>query len=210
MKIEPQSERDLNRVADELAEKSYTIIDDFLSGNEVDELLGAFRRHREEENFQKAGIGNAHLYTIDREVRGDYIKWIDPEVAFPAALDFLKKIEDLMQSLNRMLFLSLKDFECHYAIYPPGTFYEKHLDQFKSTNNRKISFAFYLNQNWGEGDGGELRIYTDGGHLDVAPVSGRLALFRSDIVEHEVITTLKDRYSITGWMRDRPVDLPYY
>ena len=58
-----------------------------------------------------------------------------------------------MAELNRALFLSLKDYETHFAIYPPGTFYEKHVDQFQSSGARKISFAFYLNENWTQSDG---------------------------------------------------------
>lgn len=197
-------------IADELAEQEFSIVDDFLSREEVLALNEAFSFHREQENFHRAGVGNAHLFHVDKQVRGDYIKWLDPEEALPAALNFLTKIQELMEKLNQLLFLSLKVLECHYAIYPPGTFYEKHLDQFKTTNNRKISFACYLNQNWQPGDGGELRLFRESGHLDVEPVAGRIALFRSDTVEHEVLKTHKDRYSITGWMRDRPLDIPFF
>ncbi len=201
------TESQLEKIADSLAGQEFCVIDDFASAELVESLLEAVAFHREEENFHKAGIGNAHLFTVDKQIRGDYVKWIYEEDAQPATLVFLRGVEDLMASLNRLLFLSLKDLECHYAIYPPGTFYEKHLDQFKSTNNRKISFAFYLNQNWEPGDGGELRLYRPDGNLDIAPLAGRLAVFRSDTVEHEVLVTQKDRYSITGWMRDRPVGL---
>ncbi len=199
----------LEELADGLALNGYSIVENFLPPEEINQLLRVIEMHREEDRFRKAGIGNAYLFKVDKGVRGDYIKWIDPEDAAPAALDFLKSIGRLMDGLNRLLFLSLKDFECHYAIYPPGTFYEKHLDQFKSTNNRKISFAFYLNKNWGPKDGGELRLYRENGPIDIAPVAGRLALFRSDTVEHEVLITHKERCSITGWLRDRPVDLPF-
>lgn len=204
------TESQLEKIADSLAEQEFCVIDDFASPELIDELLEAIAFHQEEENFHKAGIGNAHLFTVDKEIRGDYVKWIYEEDARPATLVYLRGVENLMASLNRLLFLSLKDLECHYAIYPPGTFYEKHLDQFKSTNNRKISFAFYLNKNWQPGDGGELRLYREEGHVDVQPVAGRLAIFRSDTVEHEVLVTTKDRYSITGWMRDRPVDIPFF
>ncbi|MDZ7848107.1 MAG: 2OG-Fe(II) oxygenase [Owenweeksia sp.] len=197
-------------MADHLADEEFVILDEYLSPAEVEELVHAFAKHRQEDNFHRAGIGNAHHFQVDKQIRGDYIKWINPEEALPVAKEFLDRIEELMQSLSRYLFLSLRDFECHYAIYPPGTFYEKHLDQFKSTNNRKISFACYLNRRWKRGDGGELRLYLGDETLDVEPLAGRLALFRSDTVPHEVLSTNKDRYSITGWMCDRPVDLPFY
>ncbi len=197
------------RVADALANQGFAVIDHFTRPAEVQALHKAIAHHREEDSFRKAGIGNAHLFQVDKEVRGDYIKWISPKEALPATLNFLQRIEELMDGLSKALFLSLKDYECHFAIYPPGTFYEKHLDQFKSTNNRKISFALYLNQSWRPGDGGELRLHLDE-IVDVEPLAGRLALFRSDTVEHEVLTTNSNRYSITGWMRDRPLGLSLY
>ena len=205
----PWSGSATDSIADALAEKGFAIIDYFLDREQIDALHKAIAFHREEDNFKKAGIGNAHLFQVDKEVRGDYIKWISKVDAQPPTLFFLARIEELMQALSRSLFLSLKDYECHFAIYPPGTYYEKHLDQFKSTSNRKISFAFYLNREWEAGDGGELRLHLNE-ILDIEPIAGRLALFRSDTVEHEVLETNKDRYSITGWMRDQPTNIPFY
>lgn len=201
--------QDYDIIADQLAEQDYCLVENFLSVKQVGNLRDAFAKHRKEDHFKKAGIGNMHLYQVAKEVRGDYIKWIEPENAHPAAAEFLELTAELMQNLNRLLYLSLKDFECHYAIYPPGTYYERHLDQFKLANNRKISLACYLNPDWKAGDGGELRIYDkNGDSIDIAPKAGHLAIFRSDTVEHEVLTTHTDRYSITGWMRDRPLDFP--
>jgi SM-20-related protein len=200
---------DLEHIADALAEDEYVVLDDFLSPEEVEALLGAIRIHQEEENFRKAGIGNAHLFQVKKEVRGDFIKWIEPVDALPASLNFLSRIDDLRLQLNRLLFLSLRDFEAHYAIYPKGTFYEAHVDQFQSSLTRKISIACYLNTHWQEGDGGELAIHKEGQVLKYAPLAGRLALFRSDTVLHEVLRTEKPRYSITGWLLDQPLGLPF-
>lgn len=199
----------LEAVADALAEDEYVILDAFLSPTEVDNLLKTIAVHQEEENFRKAGIGTAHLFQVKKDVRGDFIKWIEPKNALSASLAFLQRIEDLRIQLNRLLFLSLRDFEAHYAIYPKGTFYEPHVDQFKITITRKLSIACYLNQNWQAGDGGELAIHKNGKTISVAPLAGRLALFRSDTVLHEVLTTQVPRYSITGWLLDQPIGLPY-
>ena len=209
MSTDPSPFPNIEHVAESLADKGFVVIDNFLGEEQIQALHEAIAFHREEDNFRKAGIGNAHLFQVDKEVRGDYIKWISRGEARPATLFFMDRMEELMQSLSRSLFLSLKDYECHFAIYPPGTYYEKHLDQFKSTSNRKISFAFYLNREWQAGDGGELRLHLDE-ILDIEPLAGRLALFRSDTVEHEVLVTAKDRYSITGWMRDQPANIPFY
>lgn len=203
------SSYDPGEIADSIARDHYCIIDDFISAAEVLQLRSVMEDHLENNKFKRAGIGNMHLFQVDRDIRGDKIKWIEKDNAHPSTLSFLEKIEALMQDLNRQLYLSLKDYECHFAIYPPGTFYEKHLDQFKSTSNRKISFAFYLNHEWKPEDGGELRIFGKDKYVDIEPIGSRMAIFRSDIVEHEVRTTNTERYSITGWLRDRPIDLPY-
>jgi SM-20-related protein len=37
---------------------------------------------------------------------------------------------------------------------------------------------------------------------DVLPVGGRLVVFLSEEIPHEVMPTLKERISITGWLRN--------
>jgi SM-20-related protein len=46
-------------------------------------------------------------------------------------------------------------------------------------------------------------MYLPDGPHDVLPVAGRLACFRSDQIEHEVLQGQKERYSLTGWFVDR-------
>ncbi|QNR25902.1 2OG-Fe(II) oxygenase [Croceimicrobium hydrocarbonivorans] len=198
----------LEEIADALAEQELVILDQFLSQQEVDALLRAFDYHAQEEDFKAAGIGNTYLYTQDKSIRSDRIMWLSDNPDKDALSDFKKRIEALMADLNPLLFLSLRDVEMHLAEYTPGAFYEKHVDQFKKNGHRILSFACYLNRGWQDGDGGELRIFKEGGHFDVEPLAGRLALFRSDTVEHAVRPAKVLRRSITGWMLDRPIDFP--
>ncbi len=44
----------------------------------------------------------------------------------------------------------------------------------------------------------------EGGARDVAPIGGRLVIFRSDQFEHEVLPARRERLSFTGWFRRRP------
>jgi SM-20-related protein len=104
--------------------------------------------------------------------------------------------------------LGLKDFECHFAIYPENTFYKKHIDRFQQNAHRVLSFVLYLNENWQKGDGGELGIYPDKEEHIVEPVAGRLILFRSEIL-HEVLLSHKERISLTGWMLDKDMSLTF-
>jgi SM-20-related protein len=71
-----------------------------------------------------------------------------------------------------------------------------------------ISLIIYLNKDWKNGDGGELRIYPQGNNSsDIQPLFNRCILFRSDTLEHEVLTANKDRRSVTGWMLYKPSPL---
>ena len=45
--------------------------------------------------------------------------------------------------------------------------------------------------------------------LDVAPIAGRLVCFRADVMEHEVLTAHKTRYSLTGWMLNQYKELKF-
>jgi len=36
-----------------------------------------------------------------------------------------------------------------------------------------------------------------------------MVCFRSDLLEHEVLPTKKERKSLTGWMRDQLLNVPF-
>ena len=202
------------RIADELAEQGFSILPEFLSLAEVEELLDVFEVHREHQRFREAGVGMQDEYQLNKDIRRDRIKWIEPEQALEPTKRFLAKVGDIRKLLNHTLYLGIKDFEAHFAIYPPGGFYKRHLDQFRHNDHRRISFVCYMNIGWEKGDGGELRLYLknengDETNFDVEPVAGKLVLFRSDVIEHEVLPAKKERYSITGWMLDQPKELTF-
>lgn len=192
-----------DRIADELVDKNYAIIDSFLSSEEVKAILALPHFAQHEQHFKKAGIGKNANLQINEAIRGDYILWLDKNTASPAALVYLNRLSELIQHLNRSLFLSLKDYEVHMTVYPVGTYYKRHLDQFKKDDKRKLSVICYLNESWKEEQGGQLRIYTEGTSQDVLPIAGRLVCFRSDVLEHEVLPATRERLSLTGWIVDR-------
>jgi SM-20-related protein len=194
-----------NQLADDLSENGYGIIESFLSDEEVRDILSVLDNYQEAGDLKRAGIGQAENHQVDRSQRGDLIRWIEPEKA--------KDPTQVYLYINRTCFLSLKDFEFHYTLYPVGTFYKRHLDQFRQDDHRKLSVICYLNFDWREGDGGQLRMYkpVEGGEqiVDVLPVAGRLICFRSDLLEHEVLPTARERKSLTGWLRDQLIDVPF-
>ena len=199
----------LEEIADGLATQNYAAIENFLSINEVNAILEVFSLHLDTDNFKRAGVGKNDHFQYDNSIRGDYIKWIDPATALPPVHLFLDKINDLKDYLNQTCFLGIKDYETHFTVYPEGSFYKRHVDQFMNDGARKISFICYMNVNWREGDGGELRLFLDNEVKDITPTAGKLACFRSEIVEHEVLLSKKQRLSLTGWMLNHPVGLGF-
>lgn len=202
-------EEQLDYIVDGLAEHNYAVVDQFLPEDLTRQLLEALLHLREEGELKKAGIGKQQNFQVDKSIRGDYIKWIDPETSQQVTHVFLEKIEVMMQHLNRTCYLGLKNYESHFAVYPPGTFYKRHADRFQQNPHRIITFVYYLNPGWTEEDGGILRLYLSSGQTkDIVPVAGRLACFRSE-VEHEVLLAHKTRCSITGWMLDQISSLTF-
>lgn len=88
-------------------------------------------------------------------------------------VQFLEKIKQFIHYLNTTCYTQINQFEFHYAYYEAGSFYKRHLDQFKSHRGRKYSLVVYLNEKWQDSDGGNLRLYLDELEADVLPVGGR-------------------------------------
>jgi SM-20-related protein len=194
-------------IADDLAAHGYAIADQFLSQQEVNNILGLDAFKNGAESFKKAGIGKNKGLQINEAIRGDYIQWLDRNSAARPAMIYLERLNDLIHFLNQALFLSLKDYEVHMTIYPAGSYYKRHLDQFKQDDHRKLSVICYLNHDWQEEHGGQLRMYLPDGTRDILPFAGRLVCFRSDQIEHEVLPATRERLSLTGWILDQLSEL---
>jgi SM-20-related protein len=193
----------LNQLADQIAENGFAVIDDFLSNEEIDSILALQGFKNGLLQFKKAGIGKNQDKQINEAIRGDYIQWIDPNNTEPPLLTYLDRLKQVIAFVNQSLFLSLKDCEVHQTIYPIGSFYKRHLDQFKKDDHRKLSVICYLNKEWKEPDGGQLRLFIGHESKDVLPIAGRLVCFRSDLLEHEVLPATRERLSLTGWLIDK-------
>ncbi len=137
------------------------------------------------------------------EIRGDSICWLgQPE--FPAEVRLLAMLESLRLAINRESMLGLFDLELHYARYPCGAHYDRHVDQPRAAADRQVSLAIYLNADWRPAQGGALRLFdADGGHRDVAPLGGRLVSFLTPGREHAVLPAVRVRWSLSGWFRRR-------
>lgn len=191
------------QVVDGLATDGYAVVDEFLTMQEVNHILELDEFKAGLFHFRKAGIGKQSEKQINESIRGDYIRWIDKSTAAPPLQYYFTRLEEMIGLINRSLFLSIRDSEVHMTIYPTGTFYKRHLDQFRTDDHRKLSVLCYLNKDWSDKNGGQLRMYLPGGTVDVRPDAGRLVCFRSDMIEHEVLPANRERLSLTGWLLDR-------
>ncbi len=133
-------------------------------------------------------------------IRNDLTYWLEKQ-HHPTESKVLENLEQVLTALKNYFRISLSHLECHFAFYPPGHFYKKHIDQTENNNKRFFSFVIYLNPNWKTSDGGKLIGYDQEQKLfEVIPHFGEMILFRSDI-PHEVETSYNERRSIAGWFR---------
>ena len=216
----------INQIIDQIAERKWAIMPDFLDKKLVKEISKELTFLYEKGGFKHAGIGKGAYWQVQGEIRGDDVLWFDNHNLTALQRLYFDKINDLKAALNRELYLGFSDletaFECHFAVYQPDKFYKKHLDQFKKnafqSNNqyiqnasRVISCVFYLNENWTKEDGGQLRIYHQENEseneqenetfTDVIPCAGTLVCLYSEDIWHEVLPTKRPRQSITGWLK---------
>jgi len=198
----------LLRSTEQLVKHGYAVIPNFLNPAQCRALATECRELREQGEFHYAGVGRGEMLEVRPEIRSDVIRWLVPEDCSPVQGQYLALMERYQQMLRRELFLPLVEFESFCAVYPPESFYKKHLDQFRGVEQRTITAILYLNDEWQEGDGGQLRIFLNeetGETLEVLPRAGTFVTFLSADYWHEVLPAHRDRLSITGWFKTRPI-----
>jgi len=196
-------------IIEDLLQRKYSVIDNFFSAEEVEVLRNGLLAKYEEDQFKKSAIGNKTNELVEKEIRGDFILWLNEAEAGTAENVFFNRVNNLVDYLNRTCFMGILHKEFHYAVYPEGTFYKRHLDTFQNDGRRKLSVVCYLNdETWLEENGGELTIYVDENGeekaVDLYPFPGRVVIFESQELEHEVQRMKHSkRLSITGWLKTR-------
>ncbi|MBK8969343.1 MAG: 2OG-Fe(II) oxygenase [Saprospiraceae bacterium] len=150
--------------------------------------------------MKPAGIGQHFTYAKNLKIRGDMIYWLEKENS-AAEKAFLEQIEAFIDYLNRTCYAGINAFEFHFARYETGSFYKRHLDQFKSDQGRKFSLVTYLNEDWSASDSGQLLLFSGEKPVEIYPTGGSAVFFKSDEVEHEVKPAIRPRLSIAGWLK---------
>ena len=197
----------LDRICAAIAADGVAIETDFLRQATIDALTREAQVRDAAGKFHAAGIGRGSAHMLRSEMRGDRILWLDESAAGSAERPVWQALDALRLALNQALQLGLFSLEAHYALYPPGASYGRHVDRFSadadSSDVRVISCALYLNRNWTPDDGGALCIYDGERVRHVLPLAGTLVCFLSDRFEHEVLPAARERLSLTGWFRRR-------
>lgn len=188
----------MHQLADQLAAEGWATSRELFPPHILTQLRSAWEKEEARGGFREAGIGAGR---VDPSVRGDLITWIDPARDEPGIRAYAATITRLLQDLSRDMRVSLNGWEAHFALYPPGRFYQRHRDQHAASDARKISTVLYLNEGWEVEDGGELVLYTAAGPRAILPEAGLFVCFLSADLEHEVRPTRRERRSVTGWLR---------
>jgi SM-20-related protein len=186
---------------DSFIESKVGMAEDFLSGplaeNLKQNLVALFAGNQ----LQPAGTGNRQEVAHDKLFRSDMIYWLDRSHENAHENQFFDLMDSFVSYLNETCYTGINSYEFHYTLYEPGSFYKKHIDQFRNNDSRQYSMIMYLNEGWMDGDGGELSIHHEDNVQDISPLNGRSIFFKSNELAHEVLLTHKSRMSITGWLK---------
>ena len=160
------------------------------------ELAGRVRKEAAAIALKRAGVSRAHA--LHDSVRGDEIAWLTPGETSGALAEAVRCFSDLMVPLNEAAWLGLRSFELQLARYGAGAKYARHRDAFEGQDNRRVTAIVYLNEGWRPEHGGQLRLHVEP-PVDLEPTLDRLLVFRSEVVEHEVLESRAFRWALTAW-----------
>ena len=169
--------------------------DGFASSEEVAGWSPSMRAH--DQAFTEAGTGADR--GSDSRVRTDRTAW-EADLQLDGMRD---RFTELRAELNEAAWMGLALFSIQLAVYAEGGHYAAHRDALRGDPARRVTAILYLNSDWMPSDGGCLRVHTPHGHRDIEPRGGRLVLFRSDRLLHEVLPGHAIRQAATAWFRGR-------
>lgn len=189
----------LASISKNLSERGFSINPNFLNQEDVLAYRQDLQALCQTNSFRKAGVGKNS--SLNEEIRRDEIFWLNQETGNSVQQNLFSHMTKFQEAMNQNLFLGLREFEGHYALYPPGGFYQRHLDCFRKDDARTVTVILYLNPEWSTKDGGQLRMHLADSTLDIEPRGGTLVSFLSREIEHEVLKSERPRMSFTGWFK---------
>jgi SM-20-related protein len=176
----------------------------FLGGEAARAVHAEAKARVEAGLLRPAGIRRGADHTLDRATRGDFITWVTEEEQGAAIRRLREAYAALGEALSVEAYLGLGRFDLQLAWYPGGgERYARHFDAFPGQFNRRVTALYYLNPDWETAHGGLLRLYPEGGAVEVAPTLDRLVVFLSERIEHEVLPAHGPRLALTAWFYGR-------
>ena len=190
----------------------YTICDHFADDTAVDavcELANASLELRGAgpDKDSPAADGVHWITPQPRTARKDVTTWLGE--GHPLAAPLTPAFDLLQADLCAIARLRSKR-EMQLACYlGPGDGYKRHTDARPEIDmqgaERKVTAIVYCNQDWRIEHGGALQLrladHQGGGVLNVEPKGGRLLLFLSGCMMHEVLPSYYRRLAVTCWFR---------
>ena len=177
------------------------IAENFLSAPLASHLKENLNNLYKNKQLRNAGTGNETLVVQNKSFRSDMIYWLDRNHNNKYENEFFDLMDNFVSHLNSTCYTGITGYEFHYTMYETGSFYKKHIDQFRNNDSRQYSMIMYLNTDWKLADGGELCIQQSDQQQNISPNNGKAVFFKSSEMEHEVLLTNKPRMSITGWLK---------
>ncbi|GLI61955.1 hypothetical protein VaNZ11_004518, partial [Volvox africanus] len=218
----------LQKVADTLDAYGYAVLDNYISDAVI---KGSRAELRVMEPHYSPGMiwvgkeAEAGAQISVSSVRGDIVLWLDDQALNATAFvkdgvrrecSFLQ-LQQMLADVDELVFEGLRPrlsylaglhrrSDAMMAVYPgKGTRFAKHVDN-TTMDGRRLTVLTYLNPGWLEKQGGALRLFPirkgAAPVVDILPVSGRVALFLSAEVAHEVMPAYAPRHAVTLWYFD--------
>ena len=193
-----------------LLEHGYVVLDDFMDPGVTVQVAKLVQTSLADyPHFKDDGIIWTH--PSPRNARGDLTTWLAegkrPGLDEIFSKQILPAFRNFQDELGRVVAMR-GGSEQQLAWYPgDGSGYKRHTDAMPDadggSDQRKVTAILYCNQSWEPSHGGILKLWKHdrdgGGIFEVEPVAGRLLVFMSGCMLHEVAPSHKDRYAITNW-----------
>ena len=139
-------------------------------------------------------------------------------VKYPLLSNFIQFLEStIVQQLSSHFDFDISRTSVQLASYSPNSHgYVRHFDNNNNNKHapsevgRRITAVYYLtDKTWNHEHGGQLRLFqSTNKYYDAIPKANRLVLFRSELVEHQVLplssSTPGNRIAITIWIYGTP------
>ena len=203
------------QVAYNLGKHGYAILDNFIQdASTLQELSSDVDALRDLGRFRCARVGldtelNSNIRIAENCFLHNGRQDAYPNIARQATLERLVQLRNELSLLSDDEPLDPELDDLLYVYYPNGGFYARHVDASPGTPTvlRKFSILLYLNTcDWTIDMGGQLRLFVNDTCIDVLPIGGRLVIFESDRIPHQVVETNQPRLVLVGWFNRSPTD----